>query len=106
MVIGVTRAVASLMAALVAWINSLNGINSGFLNTPIYNNSAAFRDIVLGNNDTLSNGQGYQAGPGWDACTGLGVSDGKKISAIFNKTVKKSSIAVNRLNPKGMNEFP
>jgi len=31
---------------------------------------AGFRDITQGNNGA------YQAGPGWDACTGLGVPDG------------------------------
>jgi kumamolisin len=34
-----------------------------------------FRDITSGNNGA------YAAGPGWDACTGLGVPDGLALLA-------------------------
>ncbi|ASG24014.1 hypothetical protein Y958_24035 [Nitrospirillum viridazoti CBAmc] len=42
--------------------------------------SAPLRDIVSGNNDTdaLLNSK-YQAGPGWDACTGWGAPDEVKL---------------------------
>ncbi len=67
-VIGGTSAVAPLWAALIAVANAQNKSTAGFLNPLIYASTAAtgFRDITEGNNGAFS------AGPGWDACTGLG----------------------------------
>ena len=38
-------------------------------------------DVTLGTNAIKSTIKGYNAGPGWDACTGLGTPDG---TAILN----------------------
>ena len=67
-VIGGTSAVAPLWAGLIALANAQNGTNAGFLNPKIYAAGAqrAFRDITSGSNGA------FNAGPGWDACTGLG----------------------------------
>ncbi len=86
LVIGGTSAVAPLMAGLIARINSLNGKNAGFIHPAIYRGPGALRDIISGNNDNLPNGTGYQAGPGWDACTGLGVPNGVKLQALLGKS--------------------
>ena len=75
-VIGGTSAVAPLYAGLVALLNQSLGKPVGFLNPIIYglsSQSGVFRDITSGNNGA------YSAGPGWDACTGLGVADGTKL---------------------------
>ncbi len=74
-VVGGTSAVAPLWAGLVALLNQSLGQPVGFLNPKIYSASvrAAFRDITSGNNGA------YSAGPGWDACSGLGVADGQKL---------------------------
>ncbi len=80
-VIGGTSAVAPLMAGLIARINQLKGKPCGFINPAIYKNTAVFRDITEGDNITTTTGKGYTAQPGWDACTGLGVADGKKLLA-------------------------
>ncbi len=64
--IGGTSAVAPLWAGLIALANAQNKSSAGFLNPILYANPAAFRDITSGNNGA------YKAGPGWDACTGLG----------------------------------
>ena len=75
-VIGGTSAVAPLWAGLVARLNQGLGKPVGFLNPTLYAltpESGAFRDITSGNNGA------YSAGPGWDACAGLGVADGKKL---------------------------
>lgn len=71
-VIGGTSAVAPLWAGLLARINQGLGMNVGYLNPLLYSATAesTFHDITLG-----SNGD-YSAGPGWDACTGLGTPDG------------------------------
>jgi kumamolisin len=74
--IGGTSAVAPLYAGLMARINANLGNPVGYLNTTLYTLSAsAFRDIVGAPgpvNNSFEGVTGYPAGPGWDACTGLG----------------------------------
>jgi kumamolisin len=67
-VIGGTSAVAPLWAGLIAVANEKNGKSAGFIQPAIYaaKGKATFRDIIHGNNGN------FAAGPGWDACTGLG----------------------------------
>jgi kumamolisin len=67
-VIGGTSAVAPLWAGLIAVANQQLGTKVGFIQPAIYaaKAAAAFNDITEGNNPAFS------AGPGWDACTGLG----------------------------------
>jgi len=82
---GGTSAVAPLWAALVARMNGLLDCRLGFLNTRLYKLSEGFRDIVSGNN-SMNSARGYSAGPGWDACTGLGSPNGKALlKAIANQ---------------------
>ncbi len=71
--VGGTSAVAPLVAGLIALINQQLPHPAGFVNTLLYQNPTAFRDITSGNNGA------YKAGPGWDACTGLGSPDGNKL---------------------------
>ncbi len=73
LVIGGTSAVAPLMAGLIALVNEQNKNAAGFIHPTIYSNPSLCRDITSGNNKTTSKHTGYTAGPGWDACTGLGV---------------------------------
>jgi kumamolisin len=77
--IGGTSAVAPLWAGLIALINQSLGSRAGFLNPILYANPAAFNDITEGNNRVGTQNVGYDAGPGWDACTGLGSPNGNKI---------------------------
>jgi kumamolisin len=79
-VVGGTSAVAPLWAGLIALLNQSLGKPVGFLNPLLYGSVAgkgAFRDITEGDNGAFS------AGPGWDACTGLGSPDGAKILAAL-----------------------
>lgn len=79
-VIGGTSAVAPLWAGLVALANQTLGKPVGFLNPTLYASTkarAAIRDITSGDNGA------YRAQAGWDACTGLGVPDGKKLVAAL-----------------------
>ncbi|WP_259071533.1 S53 family peptidase [Mucilaginibacter sp. X4EP1] len=73
MVIGGTSAVAPLMAGLMALLNQQNGNNAGYINPTLYAAPGLCRDIVSGDNITTTTHLGYNAGPGWDACSGLGV---------------------------------
>jgi kumamolisin len=73
-VVGGTSAVAPLWAGLIACFNSSLKTSVGYFNPTLYQQIAAmagtFHDITSGNNGS------YQAGPGWDACTGWGSPNG------------------------------
>jgi kumamolisin len=75
--VGGTSAVAPLWAGLTALINQGLGKPAGFLQPQLYAAAAqsGFHDITQGNNGS------YQAGQGYDACTGLGSPDG---TALLN----------------------
>ncbi|MGX4801212.1 S53 family peptidase [Bradyrhizobium guangdongense] len=88
--IGGTSAVAPLMAGLIARINEATtkkfGKTVGFINPLIYASHAqgVFRDITVGNNDITGSLHGmYKAGPGWDACSGLGVPNGAALQDLL-----------------------
>jgi len=53
----------------------------GFLNPFLYANvgKGVVKDVVSGTNAITGTVKGYKAGPGWDACTGLGTPDGTAI---------------------------
>jgi kumamolisin len=73
-VFGGTSAVAPLWAALIALINEQLGKPVGFLNPTLYANGASgLHDITSGTNGA------YNAGAGWDACTGLGSPSGQAL---------------------------
>jgi kumamolisin len=75
-VIGGTSAVAPLIAALTARLTQRLG-RLGLIQQDLYAGvvpaqpEAGLRDIVSGSNGA------YSAGPGWDACSGLGVPEGE-----------------------------
>ena len=79
--IGGTSAVAPLWTALVALLNQSLGKPVGFLNPLLYNGnveeSGGLSDVTSGSNGA------YNAGPGWDACTGLGSPDGARLLATL-----------------------
>ncbi len=77
-VIGGTSAVAPLWAALLALVNQKRGSAAGFVNPALYQGGeSAFYDITSGNNGAFS------AGPGWDACTGLGSPVGNLLESLL-----------------------
>jgi kumamolisin len=89
--IGGTSAVAPLYAGLIACINqsltSGGGNPVGFINPLLYAQSipaGVFHDVTSGNNDIYHDlGGEFEAGPGWDPCTGLGSIDGAKLLAAL-----------------------
>jgi kumamolisin len=78
-VFGGTSAVAPLWAGLIALLNEQRGIPVGYLNPTLCQNyqqlsqANALRDVTSGSNGA------YGAGPGWDACTGVGSPDGARL---------------------------
>ncbi len=100
-VIGGTSAVAPLWAGLIALNNAQNKASAGFLQPTIYAAKAksAFRDITVGNNGA------FKAGPGWDACTGLGSPIGTALvkvlagapgTAAAKPAIRKRRVAVKK----------
>jgi kumamolisin len=78
MVVGGTSAVAPLWAALIALVNQQSGRKAGFLNPTLYSGGeASFYDVTSGSNGS------FNAGPGWDPCTGLGSPEGQKVAALL-----------------------
>ena len=79
-VVGGTSAVAPLWAALICRMVQSIGTPFGLLQPMLYTGvtastaAAGFRDITTGNNGA------YAAGPGWDACTGLGSPNGTALA--------------------------
>jgi len=80
---GGTSAVAPLMAGLVALLNQAKQKSVGFLNPFLYSSVAkgVVHDVTSGTNAITNTVKGYNAGPGWDPCSGLGTPDG---TAILN----------------------
>lgn len=77
--VGGTSAAAPLWAALLARINQKLGKPVGDVHAALYQaGESAFRDITQGNNGA------YQAGPGWDACTGLGSPNGQALLSALS----------------------
>lgn len=78
-VVGGTSAVAPLWAALVARLAQSLGSPLGLAQPRLYAGVRpdtvvdGFRDVTSGDNGA------YRAGPGWDACTGLGVPEGSAL---------------------------
>jgi len=83
--IGGTSAVAPLWAGLIARLAQASGKRFGLFQPLLYNGVTAgvaapgFNDIVSGSNGA------YHAGPGWDACTGLGSPDGTALLARLSQ---------------------
>ncbi len=86
---GGTSAAAPLWAGLVALINQKLKGRVGFINPQIYDMAAdagAFHDVTDGNNRVSYKGfvdVGYDAGPGWNACGGLGSPDGRMLCRLL-----------------------
>jgi kumamolisin len=82
-VVGGTSAVAPLWAGLTALINQSAGAPVGFFLETLYPGHGAVREITSGNNTPKGSHIGYHAGPGWNACTGLGVPIGEALLALL-----------------------
>ena len=89
--IGGTSAVAPLWAGLVARLAQATGKKLGLLQPMLYAGAAAgaatpgFNDITEGNNGA------YKAGPGWDACSGLGSPNGGQLLTLLSGTTPSTA---------------
>ena len=74
---GGTSAVAPLWAGLIALLKAESGSTQQRLHAMLYGDPTLLRPIVTGNNK--DGPLGYEAGPGWNPCTGLGTPLGANI---------------------------
>jgi kumamolisin len=86
-VIGGTSAVAPLWAALIALIQQQIGRSVAPLLPALYSAPTAFDHITQGNNGA------YSAGPGWNACTGLGSPIGTALVTALGGAAPPASAA-------------
>ena len=103
--IGGTSAVAPLWTGLLALVNQKLGKAVGYLNPLIYDSAkfadtGTFRDIVTGNNGA------YDAGPGWDACTGLGSPEGTKLLAALRQSGGQRKGGKRKRRGAPLDQFP
>jgi kumamolisin len=80
-----TSLVAPLWAGLIARLNQAKGKRVGFINPILYDHPEVCTDITRGHNDIRPRRRPrqYQAGPNWDAATGLGVPNGEAILKVL-----------------------
>jgi kumamolisin len=78
-IVGGTSAVAPLWAGLAALINEKATTPIGFFLPMLYAATGLTNDVTTGNNKPTGSDVGYNAGPGWDACTGLGSPNGQAL---------------------------
>ncbi len=91
-VVGGTSAVAPLWAGLTALISQKAtkpvGFLPDFLYSSIATNTALTAQITQGDNKPQGTQVGYPAGPGWNACTGLGRPNGQALFDALTATAK------------------
>lgn len=75
-----TSAAAPLWASLIAMANSKRGGSLGTVHSFLYTNSILCRQVSIGNNRL--NEIGYDARPGWNPCTGLGVPNKNTVDQL------------------------
>jgi kumamolisin len=78
-VIGGTSAVAPLSAALAARLAQALGTPLGLLQQSLYTGVEPGRPVADVRDITVGSNGAYNAGPGWDACSGLGVPIGSAL---------------------------
>jgi kumamolisin len=75
-VVGGTSAVAPLWSALIARLAQATDTRFGLIQPLLYAGVSPGADVLGCRDITSGNNGAYAAGPGWDACSGLGSPDG------------------------------
>jgi kumamolisin len=89
---GGTSAAAPMWAALVARLNQQLGRRVGCLNPILYGHAQShpgvLNDITVGDNRFNRDDVGFDAAPGWDACTGLGTPNGNALLDLLRTILR------------------
>jgi kumamolisin len=101
-VVGGTSVTSPLWSALMARLNQALGTSIGFANPLLYRflGYPVLRDITHGSNGA------YRAGPGWDACTGLGSPDGINLLAAVQLLVAQANPVPHTFPARGPDPAP
>jgi kumamolisin len=83
-IIGGTSAVAPLSAALTARLAQALGRHLGLLQQSLYAGIQPGRPVSDVRDITVGSNGAYSAGPGWDACSGLGVPIGSAVLSALS----------------------
>ena len=75
-----TSAVSPLWAGLLARINQKAARPVGFFLPAVYGQPGLFSEVTQGSNRPSGSRIGYDAKPGWNACTGLGTPRGQALA--------------------------
>ena len=113
---GGTSAGSPQWAAIVAIADQQAGHNLGFINRALYHigqakghYAATFHDVTSGNN-SVGGVQGFNAGPGWDAPTGLGSPTTDQIAYYLAQFVSAgdgtAAVAGSKPHPTGKPSAP
>lgn len=86
LVAGGTSAAAPLWAGLAACINQGAARPIGFFLAAVYGHPELFTEVTRGSNKPRGSPIGYDAGPGWNACTGLGAPRGTALAKALAGT--------------------
>lgn len=100
---GGTSAAAPMWAGLIARLNQALGQSLGYLTPFLYQDLCQH---ALHGQTRGRNGKHYRAGPGWDACTGLGTPDGKKILSVLRGQRKRGHLTRRALIRSALRERP
>jgi len=115
---GGTSAAAPTFAGIVALIDQLTGSPQGNINPILYplaqNSPAAFHDVTAGSNsvpcqagtpDCNGNTMGYNAGPGYDAVTGLGSVDAYNLATSWPSASKSPADFQFSMSPSSLTVY-
>ncbi|HUK31368.1 MAG TPA: S53 family peptidase [Candidatus Acidoferrum sp.] len=91
-----TSAAAPLWAGLIARVNEKLGRPVGFVNPLLYQSSGVFEKEGAFHAITSGNNGAYQAGPGWNPCTGFGSPDGENFAAAMATEKTGKALAATR----------
>ncbi len=85
-----TSAVAPLWAGLAARMNQKASRRIGFFLPAIYARPQLLTQVTVGSNRPAGSAIGYDARPGWSACTGLGTPRGQALTDALTGTAPTS----------------
>ena len=88
---GGTSAVTPLWAGLLALINERRQVPLGLVHSHLYGSPGVFRPVTVGDNKPFGSDLGYEAGPAWSACTGLGAPIGAALlEALMGEALSRA----------------
>jgi kumamolisin len=83
-------------AGWIARVNQSLGRAVGFINPFLYQSASDFEKAGAFHAITIGNNGAYNAGPGWNPCTGFGSPDGAKFADAMAKCETPKTMAASK----------